>query len=264
MGRAMCNPRRQRAPALEGTTMPQAGTMLGAEIAKFDALADRWWDPSGPMKPLHRMNPLRTGWIAERLAGHHGRDPGTADALAGLTLLDVGCGAGLASEALARRGAAVTGLDAAGEALEAARAHAAASGLDIAYREGLPEDLPPGQTYDAVMALEVVEHVAERDAFLAALARAVKPGGLVFLSTLNRTPRAFLMAKLGAEYLLRMLPVGTHDWKMFVTPSELGAGLRGAGLTVTDIAGMTMDKLTGRWRTSRDVAINYIVMARKA
>ncbi len=244
--------------------MQHAGTVLDAEIAKFDALAARWWDPDGPMKPLHRMNPLRTGWIAERLARHHGRDPAQRDVLAGLTLLDVGCGAGLASEALARRGATVTGLDAAGEALEAARAHAEAAGLSITYRAGLPEDLTAGETFDAVIALEVIEHVADHTAFLAALARATRPGGLVFLSTLNRTPRAFLMAKLGAEYLLRMLPVGTHNWKMFVKPSELGAGLRGAGLQVADIAGMTMDKLTGQWRTSRDVGVNYIAMARKA
>ena len=240
--------------------MSQAGTMLGAEIAKFDALAARWWDPDGPMKPLHRMNPLRTGWIAERLGRHHGRDP---DALAGLSVLDVGCGAGLASEALARRGAAVTGLDAAGAALDAARAHAASTGLTIDYREGLPENLPDGETFDAVIALEVIEHVADREAFLAALARATKPGGLVVLSTLNRTARSFLMAKVGAEYLLRMLPAGTHDWKMFVTPGELGAGLRGAGLAVADIAGMVMEPLTGRWRASRDVAVNYIIMARK-
>ena len=242
--------------------MPQAGTMIGAEIAKFDALAARWWDPQGPMKPLHRMNPLRTGWIAERIARAHGRDPAAPDALAGLALLDVGCGAGLASEAFARRGAEVTGLDAAGEALDAARAHAAAGGLRIDYREGLPEDLPEGEVFDAVIALEVIEHVADRHAFLAALARATRPGGLVFLSTLNRTPRAFLLAKLGAEYLLRLLPVGTHDWKMFVTPAELGAGLRAVGFQVTDIAGMTMDPLTGRWRAGRDVGVNYIVMAR--
>lgn len=244
--------------------MPQPGTALDGEIAKFDALAARWWDPAGPMRPLHAMNPLRTGWIAERLARRHGRDPAAPDALAGLSILDVGCGAGLASEALARRGARVTGLDAAGEALEAARAHAAAGGLDIAYREGLPEELPDGETFDAVVALEVIEHVADRAAFLAALARAAKPGALVFLSTLNRTPRSFLMAKVGAEYLLRLLPVGTHDWKMFVTPAELGAGLRAAGLGVADITGMAMDPLTGRWRATRDVGVNYLVMARTA
>jgi 2-polyprenyl-6-hydroxyphenyl methylase/3-demethylubiquinone-9 3-methyltransferase len=243
--------------------MSQAGTMLGAEIAKFDALAARWWDPDGPMKPLHRMNPLRIGWITERLARHHGRDPAAPGALAGLTILDVGCGAGLASEALARQGAVVTGLDAAGAALDAARAHAAAGELAITYREGLPEDLPAGETFDAVIALEVIEHVADRRAFLAALARVAKPGGLIVLSTLNRTPRSFVMAKVGAEYLLRMLPVGTHDWKMFVTPGELGAELRAAGLVVADIAGMVMDRLSGRWRASRDVAVNYIIMARK-
>ena len=208
--------------------MPPTGTALDAEVAKFDALAARWWDPEGPMKPLHRMNPLRTGWIAGRLARHHGRDPAASDALSGLALLDVGCGAGLA----------------------------------IAYRQGLPEELPAGETFDAVIALEVIEHVADHAAFLAALARALKPGGLMFLSTLNRTARSFLMAKLGAEYLLRLLPVGTHEWRMFVTPGELGAGLRRAGLAVADITGMAMDPLTGQWRACRNVSVNYLVMAR--
>ena len=185
-----------------------AGTAIEAEIRKFGALADRWWDPAGPMKPLHRMNPLRTGWIA-------------------------------------------------------ARAHAAAGGLAIEYREGAPEDLlAEGRRFDAVVALEVIEHVEERERFYAALAGVA--AGPVFLSTLNRTARSFLMAKLGAEYLLRMLPIGTHDWRMFVTPGELGAGLKRAGLRVTDIAGMTMDPLTGGWRESRDLGVNYLVMARAA
>jgi len=240
-------------------------TALDAEIARFDRLAQRWWDPRGPMAPLHRMNPVRVGWIVERLARAHGRDPAAPDALHGLRVLDVGCGAGLASEALAHRGAVVTGLDAAGQALAVARRHAAAGGLTIDYREGVPEGLTAeAGGYDAVLALEVVEHVADRDAFLGHLARLARPGGgRVFLSTLNRTPRAFLLAKLGAEYLLRWLPVGTHDWRMFVTPAELGAGLRAAGLRVTDIAGVTLDPLRGAFRISRDVSVNYLLAAER-
>ncbi len=232
-------------------------TALASEVAKFDALAARWWDPHGPMKPLHAMNPARTRWVAERIARRGG---GRLD---GLSLLDVGCGAGLASEAFCSLGATVTGMDAAPEALAAARAHAEAGGLAIRYLEGGPEDLPEDERFDAVVALEVIEHVAagDRAAFMGSLARAVKPGGMVFLSTLNRTPRSFLTAKLGAEYLLRMLPVGTHDWHMFVTPAELGDLLRGAGLRVADIAGMRMDKLTGAWRITRDVGVNYLVAA---
>jgi 2-polyprenyl-6-hydroxyphenyl methylase/3-demethylubiquinone-9 3-methyltransferase len=230
--------------------MPGPGTAIGAEIAKFDRLAAEWWDPRGPMAPLHAMNPARMGWIIERLGG----------TLDGLRVLDVGCGAGLASEALARAGARVTGLDAAASALGAARAHAAGQGLEIDYREGMPETLEESG-FDAVIALEVIEHVADREAFCRQLARLVKPGGPVFLSTLNRTPRSFLMAKLGAEYLLRLLPVGTHDWRMFVRPAELGADLRAAGLRVADIAGLTMGP-GGGWRISRDVGVNYIAMAR--
>lgn len=243
-----------------------SGTVRAGEIEKFDRLAAQWWDPRGPMAPLHAMNPARMGWIIARLARGHGRDPAAPAPLAGLRVLDVGCGAGLASEALARAGAAVTGLDAAAEALAAARAHAAAGGLAIDYRDGTTESLlaeGAAGGFDAVLALEVIEHVADRDAFCAGLAALARPGGVVFLSTLNRTARSWVTAILGAEYVLRLLPTGTHDWRMFVRPAELGAALRRAGLRVTDIAGLGLDPRSGRWRTQRDVGVNYLVMARR-
>lgn len=243
-----------------------AGTARADEIEKFDRLAARWWDPRGPMAPLHAMNPARMAWIIARIARQHGRDAGTEAPLAGLRVLDVGCGAGLASEALARAGAMVTGLDAAAEALAAGRAHAQAAGLSIDYREGTTESLLAAGAaagFDAVVALEIVEHVGDRDVFCAGLAALARPGAPVVLSTLNRTARSFLVAKLGAEYVLRMLPVGTHDWRMFVRPAELGAALRRAGLRVADIAGLGVDPLGGRWRTQRDVGVNYLMLAIK-
>ena len=239
------------------------GTAIGSEIAKFDRLAARWWDPHGPMAPLHAMNPARMGWIIERLARANRRDPDAPAPLARLRVLDVGCGAGLATEALARAGADVTGLDAAAEVLGAAKAHARKSGLSVAYRQGTPEALlaagePP---FDAILALEVIEHVSDRAAFCRHLAALLQPDGRLFLSTLNRTARSLLVAKVGAEYVLRLLPAGTHDWRMFVRPAELGADLRRAGLRVADIAGLSFDVLSRRWHASRDLGVNYIAMA---
>lgn len=232
----------------------QPGSVLADEVARFDALAARWWDPAGPMRPLHRMNPVRVGWIEARIRARFGSD--------GVRLLDVGCGAGVAAEALARRGHSVLGIDAAGAALAAARAHAAGKGLPLGYRDTTAEQLvAEKERFRVITALEVIEHVADPRAFVATLGRLLEPGGVLFLSTLNRTPRAFLTAKLGAEYVFRLLPMGTHQFRRFVRPAELAEYLRTAGLRVADISGMAPDVLRGGWRTVRDVRVNYIAMA---
>ncbi len=230
-------------------------TVEAGEVARFDALAGRWWDPAGPMRPLHRMNPLRTAWVMARAAE-------AAIPWDGARVLDVGCGAGLASEEFARKGAAVTGIDAAPEAIAVARVHAEASGLAVTYRVAPPETLADeGLRFDVVTALEVIEHVADRGAFLASLASLTRPGGLVALSTINRTMRSLAVAKIGAEYVARLLPRGTHDWRRFVTPAELGRELRAAGFRPVATAGMSMRLHSGNWAESRDLTVNYIAAA---
>jgi 2-polyprenyl-6-hydroxyphenyl methylase / 3-demethylubiquinone-9 3-methyltransferase len=223
-------------------------TVSAAEVEKFARLASRWWDPHGPMKPLHRMNPARIGWIEGLLRGP-------------TRILDVGCGAGLASEALARHGHDVLGIDAAGEAIEAARAHANGLGLALTYRACRAEDLlSEGMRFPLVTCLEVVEHVPDPAAFLRVLAQLLEPGGMLILSTLNRTSRSWLTAKVGAEYVLRMLPVGTHDWRAFITPAELAAMLRAVSLRVGATTGLVASPLTGQWKTGRDMGTNYMMV----
>jgi 2-polyprenyl-6-hydroxyphenyl methylase / 3-demethylubiquinone-9 3-methyltransferase len=234
-----------------------AGSIVANEVARFDALAAEWWDPAGPMRALHEMNPLRVGWIDRRIRARRAAlgcgGPGR--------LLDIGCGAGLAAEALAGLGHDVLGLDAAGDAIAAAEAHAAGQDLSLAYRTGAAEDLvAEGARFPVVTALEVIEHVADPAAFLRLLARLVEPGGLLFVSTLNRTLRSLAIAKLGAEYVVRLLPIGTHDWQRFVTPAELGTYGKAAGFRVADISGMLFDLRSRRWRAGTNLAVNYIAM----
>ena len=227
-------------------TGTQASSVRADEVARFDRLAATWWDPAGPMRPLHEMNPLRVGWIDRQLATRPAN------------LLDIGCGAGLAAEALARLGHSVLGLDAAAEPITVARAHAAGQGLPLNYRVGAAEELD--QRFDAITALEVIEHVADPAAFLRTLAGLLEPGGQLFVSTLNRTARSLLVAKLGAEYVLRLLPIGTHEWARFITPAELAAAARAANLRLHATAGMSFDPVRRRWTETRDLSINYIAV----
>ncbi len=241
---------------MAGRRRTDGGSVAPDEIARFEAMAADWWNPDGPMRPLHRMNPLRTGWIDQRIRLRFGDTGGR--------LLDIGCGAGIAAEAFARQGHDVLGVDAAGAAIAAARVHAEGQGLSLAYREATAETLlDEGERFAVITALEVIEHVADPVRFMRLLADLLEPGGMLFLSTLNRTPRSFLTAKLGVEYVLRWLPVGTHDWRKFVTPAEMGTMARAAGLRMSDVAGMSLDPISGRWTTGRDMAVNYIVAATK-
>jgi 2-polyprenyl-6-hydroxyphenyl methylase / 3-demethylubiquinone-9 3-methyltransferase len=237
------------------------GTADRDEIARFAAQSADWWDPAGGFQPLHRLNPVRLEFIRTRLCAHFGRDPKSLRPFAGLSLVDIGCGGGLIAEPMARLGFAVTGIDAAEPAIAVARDHAAASGLDIAYRVATAEELAAeGGRFDTVLALELIEHVADRDVFFAAAGALVAPGGAFIGATLNRTKRAFALAIVGAEYVLRWLPRGTHDWRRFVRPSEFVLGLRRHGLTATEMAGISYSP-GAEWKLSEDLAVNYMLMA---
>ncbi|HLT76983.1 MAG TPA: bifunctional 2-polyprenyl-6-hydroxyphenol methylase/3-demethylubiquinol 3-O-methyltransferase UbiG [Ferrovibrio sp.] len=244
--------------------MTQAASIDPAEIARFSAMAAEWWNPQGKFRPLHRFNPVRLGFIRDRIAAHFGRDPAGPEPLAGLRLLDIGCGGGLVAEPMARLGARVVGADASERNIGVARLHAAESGVEVDYRCTSAEDLAAaGETFDVVLTLEVVEHVADLEGFLRCCGQMVKPGGLLIAATLNRTLKAYALAIVGAEYLLRWLPPGTHEWKKFVRPHELAAGLRHAGLTVSEITGVSYDPLADRWRLGRDTDVNYMMVATK-
>ncbi|MCB9957054.1 MAG: bifunctional 2-polyprenyl-6-hydroxyphenol methylase/3-demethylubiquinol 3-O-methyltransferase UbiG [Rhodospirillaceae bacterium] len=242
-----------------------SATLDRSEIDHFDRLGGEWWNAGGEFELLHRMNPVRIGFLCDQARLRFGGDAASVHPFAGRTALDVGCGGGILAEPLARLGAQTTGIDASGEAIAAATEHAAAAGLDIAYRQETAEGLAAtGAQFDIVTAMEIVEHVADMPAFLAALATLVKPGGLLAMSTLNRTARSFALAIVGAEYVMGWVARGTHDWRKFVRPSELAAGLRRQGLEVTAMAGMKLDPLRRQWSLApHDLSINYLTAAGK-
>ncbi len=247
--------------------MPLAAPSLAPEeIARFAAHADAWWDLEGPFRPLHRLNPLRVGYVRDQICGFWPRKPGDRLSLGGIKVLDVGCGGGLLAEPLARLGAKVTGLDASPEAIAAAKKHAKTMRLAIDYRVGSAESMAAGGLrFDVITALEVVEHVADVGSFLAALAQLLKPGGLLIMSTLSRTPRSFLLGIVAAEYILGWVPRGTHDWRQFIRPSELVERLAKTGLKTVDLTGMVFHQLRGAFVLKKhDLAVNYLLTARRA
>ncbi len=234
------------------------------EVARFDALGQSWWDEAGPMRVLHRFNPVRLAYIRDTVCRHFGRDPNAPLPLEGLSLVDIGCGGGVLSEPLARLGATVTGLDPAPNNIAVAKAHAEAEGIAVDYRsETIESVVAAGASFDIVVAMEVVEHVADVKGFIEAACRAVRPGGLLFAATINRTLRSFALAIVGAEYVLGWLPRGTHDWDKFVKPEELARSIEAGGLSLTDTSGVVFDPLRDRWRISGDTAVNYMVAAER-
>ncbi|WP_420872602.1 bifunctional 2-polyprenyl-6-hydroxyphenol methylase/3-demethylubiquinol 3-O-methyltransferase UbiG [Nitrospirillum pindoramense] len=240
-----------------------ATTVDPGEIQRFSAIAAEWWDEAGKFRPLHKLNPVRLEYLRDRICAHFGRDPLAPQPLKGLRLVDIGCGGGLLSEPLARMGAEVVGIDAAERNVKTAATHAMETGTPVDYRHTTAEDLvAAGETFDAVLSLEVVEHVADVPLFLDSLAALLKPEGLLVMATLNRTPKSYLMAIIGAEYVLRWLPRGTHDWRKFLKPSELAAGLRATGLTVREVMGLVYSPFNDAFRLdARDLDVNYLLWA---
>ena len=240
-------------------------TIDAAEVAKFEAMAAEWWDPTGKFKPLHEMNPCRLDYITRQISAEFGRDLTQPEPFKGLRLLDIGCGGGLLSEPMARLGATVVGADVAARNIPVAQIHAEQSGLSIDYRHTSAEALAEaGEQFDVVLNMEVVEHVADPLAYLTACQHLLKPGGLMVCSTLNRNAKSFAMAIVGAEWVMRWLPKGTHDWKKFITPDELVDLIRRAGLDPVDRKGMVFNPVSWRWSLSdRDLSVNYVTASVK-
>ena len=245
--------------------MTTAGsTVDAAEVERFGALAAQWWDPRGKMAVLHKFNPVRLSFIKETACRRFARDGKRLDALAGLRILDIGCGGGILSEPLARLGAAVVGADPSGTNIEVAKLHAAAAGVAVDYRATTAEALADaGERFDVVLAMEVVEHVADLSLFINRCAEMVKPSGMMIVATINRTMKSFALAIVGAEYVLRWLPRGTHQWDRFIRPAELVALLRPTGLAAHELAGLVYEPWRDRWKVAPDLTVNYLLFATK-
>jgi len=241
-----------------------ATTINDDEIARFTAMAEEWWDPTGKFKPLHKFNPVRLAYIRQHVIDHFKLDGTKREPFEGLNFLDIGCGGGLLCEPMARLGAKVTGADAAEKNIRIAALHATQSGLDIDYRATTSETMAAaGEQFDVVLNMEVVEHVADVPLYLESCAQLVKPGGLMFVATINRTAKAFALAIVGAEYVLGWLPKGTHTYEKFLTPEEISSQLKRHGMSIKDKSGVSYSPLQDQWRTSRDMSVNYMLLAEK-
>lgn len=237
-------------------------TIDQAEVDRFTAMAAEWWNPAGKFRPLHKFNPVRLRYIRDKACAHFGRDPSVHQPLAGLRVLDIGCGGGLLSEPVARMGASVLGADASERNIGIASTHAAQSGVAVDYRAVTAEDLAAaGEKFDIILNMEVVEHVADVDFFISTCASMVKPGGMMFIATINRTMKAMALAIVGAEYVLRWLPKGTHQYEKLVRPEELEKPLLTSGMQIDDRTGVFFSPLTNQWNLSRDMDVNYMVLA---